>query len=858
MREEVHGRHPVRSKLWIPALALTILVAIIVLPPLISIKRYKSRIATAMSSSLGRPVHLSGVELRLLPRPGFVITDLTVEEDPAFGAEPVLHASEVKAAIRLFSLWRGRLEISRVSVDEASLNLARTDAGRWNMDTFFRTAAQVQPDGSKPRRQPLPYLEATNSRINIKRGLEKLPYSLVNADLSFWEENPGDWRVRLKGQPARTDVTLELGDTGIVQLEGNMRRAPELKLMPVHVEMEWRQAQLGQLSRLLIGSDPGWRGDLTAEMKLDGNAESAQVTTRLRAAGVHRAEFAPAEPLDFDANCGFAYHYSARTIEKLVCNSPLGNGRVLIAGNLPSDGQPKLSVQLDKIPAQAILDALRTVRNEIGVGLEANGTLSGRLDYDAAVPLASVVPQPAKSAHRRKPAANQATPPSPGPLTGSINLDSLRLSGGSLTQPILIQKAVLQPAPTDDGKSEILAGSSTVPAGAPAPLALAVRLTQAGYQVSIKGAGTPTRLRQVAQAAGLPEAGALDAIAGDPVTVDLSIEGPWLPAPEVLLAESAGAAPVPVLPAGPTQPVPDRLFGTITLHNANWKTDALPTAVQIPEAVLHLNGGSRTWDPIAFVYGPLKGTARVVLPVCDPDQECFPTVSIDFPALDAAELQAILLGSEKSSTLLSSVISRLTPSSEHKWPAFQGMLKAEAFFVGPITLQNASADLKVSPTGAELTSLDAELLGGQVHITGEVDKGDKPSYLLDGQAEEVSPVELCHLLEIKCGGQGINGTGKVQLAGFTGADLATSAKGTLHFEWKKGAITASDAANTVSSALTRFDRWSGDAEIANSAVTLSQNEIKTGARTATAKATISFGTPPKVVFGTAKPVSPKN
>ena len=46
-----------------------------------------------MSNSLGRPVRMSGVELRLLPRPGFVITDLTVEEDPSYGAEPVLHAS---------------------------------------------------------------------------------------------------------------------------------------------------------------------------------------------------------------------------------------------------------------------------------------------------------------------------------------------------------------------------------------------------------------------------------------------------------------------------------------------------------------------------------------------------------------------------------------------------------------------------------------------------------------------------------------------------------------------------------------------------------------------------------------------
>src|SRR3569833_1539917 len=316
MTQEAQSRQRRRFRLWMPALALTILVSIIVLPPLFSINRYKSRIASAMSNSLGRPVHLSGVELRLLPRPGFVITNLTVEEDPTFGAEPVLHANEVKAAIRLASLWRGRLEICRISVDEASLNLVHAPGGRWNMDSLFRTAAQADADGSKPRRQPLPYLEATNSRINIKKGIEKLPYSLLNADLSFWEENPGDWRVRLKGQPARTDVILELGDTGIVQLEASMRRAPELKVMPVHVEVEWRQAQLGQLSRLLIGSDPGWRGDLTAEMKLDGTAESAQVTTRLRATEVHQAEFAPAEPLDFDANCGFVYRHSARAIEK--------------------------------------------------------------------------------------------------------------------------------------------------------------------------------------------------------------------------------------------------------------------------------------------------------------------------------------------------------------------------------------------------------------------------------------------------------------------------------------------------------------------------------------------------------------
>jgi uncharacterized protein involved in outer membrane biogenesis len=860
MTEEAQSRQRRRSKLWMPALALTILVAIIVLPPLISINRYKSRIASAMSNSLGRPVHLSGVELRLLPRPGFVITDLTVQEDPTFGAEPVLHANEVKAAIRLFSLWRGRLEISRISVDEASLNLVRTTEGRWNMDSLFRTAAQAETVGSKPRRQPLPYLEATNSRINIKRGLEKLPYSLLNADLSFWEENPGEWRVRLKGQPARTDVTLELGDTGIVQLEASMRRAPELRLMPIHVEMEWRQAQLGQLSRLLIGSDPGWRGDLTAEMKLDGTADSAKVTTRLRASGVHRAEFAPAEPLDFDANCGFQYRYSARTIENLACDSPLGNGRLLIEGNLPSDGQPKLSVQLDKIPAQAILDALRTVRNEVGAGLEATGTLSGRLDYDATVPL-QPVPQPsARSLRHAKVSSNQPSP-SPGPLTGSISIDSLRLSGGSLTQPILIQKAALQPTRTDDAKSELLAGSSTIPAGAPTPMAVSVRLTESGYQVSIKGSGTPARLRQIAEAGGLKEAAALDAVAGDPVTLDLSIAGPWLPAPEILLAESAGlsAAPLNGGLATPSQPVPDRLNGMVTLHNASWKTDTLSIPVQISQAVLHLSGGTRTWDPVAFIYGPLKGTARVVIPVCDLAQKCLPTVSLDFPTLDAGELQAALLGAEKKETLLSNVISRFTPATEHKWPALRGTLRAEEFVLGPVTFHNAKADFELSPTQADLKTMDAELLGGQIHAAGKIENGNQPAYSLEGLAKGIDPVEFCRTLELKCSGKPIDLTGKIQLAGFSDSDLGSSAKGNLHFDWKKGAITgrALEADDPIPASLLRFDNWSADAEVGKNAITLGENTVRSGTRnTAIKTAVVTLGAPPKVTFSASKAVSP--
>src|SRR5580692_10453964 len=226
MTERDGGNGRIRQWLRIALATIAILVLVLVVPPLISVSRFKSQITQLISRSLGRPVRLSSVQAHLLPWPGFEISDLSVAEDPAYGAEPVLHASKVTASIRLLALFGGRIEIGKISVDEASLNLVRAGAGRWNLDSILRTAAaQAEPSSGTRRPAPLPYLEATNSRINFKNGAEKLPFSLVNADLSLWQDQPGDWRIRLRGQPARTDLNLDLADTGLVRLEARAQRA---------------------------------------------------------------------------------------------------------------------------------------------------------------------------------------------------------------------------------------------------------------------------------------------------------------------------------------------------------------------------------------------------------------------------------------------------------------------------------------------------------------------------------------------------------------------------------------------------------------------------------------------------------
>src|ERR1035437_5916064 len=107
MTDKTQTRQRNRRRLWLALAALAVLLAILIVPPFLSVSRYKAGITRLISASLGRPVRLSSVELRLLPRPGFLLTDLTVEEDPAYGVEPVLHANTVTASVRLLSLWRG-------------------------------------------------------------------------------------------------------------------------------------------------------------------------------------------------------------------------------------------------------------------------------------------------------------------------------------------------------------------------------------------------------------------------------------------------------------------------------------------------------------------------------------------------------------------------------------------------------------------------------------------------------------------------------------------------------------------------------------------------------------------------------
>ncbi len=897
MKDSAGGNERARRWLRIALAAIAVLVLVFVVPPLISVSAYKNQITQLIAQSLGRPVRLSSVQVKILPWPGFEISDLSVAEDPAYGAEPVLHANKVAASIRLLALLRGHVEIGKISVDEASLNLVRAGPGHWNLDSIFRTAAaQTASTSSARRTAPLPYLEATDSRINFKNGVEKLPFSLVNADLSLWQENPGEWRIRLRGQPARTDVSLHLEETGVVRIEASILRAAALRQMPLHLDLDWREAQLGQLARLVTGSDPGWRGDLTGELHLDGTADAAQITMRLRASGVHRAEFTPVAPLDFDARCGLLYHYAKRSIENLTCDSPLGDGQVHVAGEKPGeDSPPRFSVELDRIPVTAGLDALRTLRSGLAPDLEARGTVSGKIVYDARAQANAASDQPGPGA---KPGPNRGAKFSAehaGPLTGSLTVEGLILTGNSLSWPIqapkfTLEPAAIEPAPPmplaradqtgEENPAQALSGYVALPAGGAVPLVLNMRFALSGYQVTARGQASFERARELARVTGIPGTDALAAFAGEPISVDLVAEGPWMPNEEIA---SENALPADLAPVDVAEPsatnssggIPkadggDTLTGTVTMHNANWQADYLANHVVVNDATLHIGNRELRWDPVEFTYGPLKGTASLMLPAAcvpkqAPQQTCPAQFQMQFANLDASAFESALLGARAKGTLLSDLIDRIHPSSAPPWPPLEGTVNAGSLVLGPVTLQGVSASLRTVPTGVEITGFDAALFGGEVHLAGTLIKPandqDKPNFSLEGEFQNINASDVGRLLGLRWAGGDLNGNGNLELSGYTEADLAASAKGDLHFECGQGSISNANPpvvdsaikSVPIPAALARFDSWSGEAAIANGTIRLGQNTAIVGSRKQSVDATITFGNQPRLTFLPQKP-----
>lgn len=169
--------------------------------PYLSGNRFAPRIQAALENGLGRKVELGAVHFSLFRGPGFSVDKVVIHEDPAVGIEPIAYVGSLEAVPRVTSLFTGRLEFASIRLDDASINLAKTDGpsepGHWNFEPLL----------SRSVIRAIPELHVRSGRINFKFGETKSVFYLMDTDLDIAPPRvlvpAGAWSSRAN-LPART------------------------------------------------------------------------------------------------------------------------------------------------------------------------------------------------------------------------------------------------------------------------------------------------------------------------------------------------------------------------------------------------------------------------------------------------------------------------------------------------------------------------------------------------------------------------------------------------------------------------------------------------------------------------------
>jgi hypothetical protein len=752
-------RRTSRRLMW--AVVLAILLAL-VLPPFINVNRYRARVAGAISRALGRDVTVSSLEFKLLPRPGLVLHNFVAADDPSYGAEPMLRADTVTAYLRLTSLWRGRLEIGTLDLENASLNLVRRPDGHWNVEELVERASQVNPAPTgrvRPEARPrFPYVEATTGRINFKFGEVKKAFSFTDAEFALWLESENQWGVRLEARPMRTDVNIS--DTGTLTLDGRFQRAPNVRDTPLYVKLNYADAPLGQLTKLIYGRDRGWRGTVRASAVLTGTPASAGLTMDAQVSDFRRYDIATGEAFRLRTHCTGTYSSMGDSLYDLRCESPIGSGLLRIRGDAQSWGAGgyELDISGENIPADRLVAFARHAKKDLPSDLTAGGEVGGAFTVRKSP---STAPQWSGGGQTTDLTLHSSVLKQDLPL-GEIQFAVPSNSFSTTTKSRRSTRRT--PPPVAKNGFQLTVKPFPVPLGAASPATGSGEADEENYSLSLSGEAELGRLLSVAQALGVGTPGiGLEGSA----RVDVQVAGAWM----------GFAEPTPV--------------GKLQVSTATAELQGVSEPLVVDSATVLLQ--SQLVNMTSFSASFSKGgqfNGSATFPIhCTAPENCVLSFIVRAQDTSLARLNHLFnpeFSRQPWYRLLA--ISKRHDDVLSKLHA-QGRFLMPSFDVGDITATNVDGVLELSFGKLRIHELKADLLGGHQDGSWLADFTiSPPRFMGNGVVSRISMSQLASLMHDNWATGNVDATYSLQLAGMSAPKLWSSSTGTADFHWNNGAL----------------------------------------------------------------------
>jgi hypothetical protein len=386
----------IRKYIKVAVVTLAILLgAQIAASMLVRTGKMRSYLTARLERTFGRHVDVGQFSVQILPTPELDVAGVTIGEDLSFGREYFLRAEHLDASLRWMGLLRGHFEFGTISLTRPSLILVRSTNGRWNLEdwlppagaTTANNAGQYGPNQPAETANHLQKIDFDDGRINFKLGDEKRPFAFRSVSGSVEQVSPGRWQLQLEAEPWRSGI--ELQSTGLLHVRGDVAGTSS-RLQPAQIRILWDRVSLADLSRLIMGTDSGVRGELALDGEASiGNAPQGEqialgkwkFSLVARAAQVHRWDLTErGDNPQISAKFAGIWDVAAGRIRAEEMNIDLPHSNLHGSAEIEIADVPHWTVRVDSaaVTGQDVLACYRAYQPAVADGLSLDQFFQGQ------------------------------------------------------------------------------------------------------------------------------------------------------------------------------------------------------------------------------------------------------------------------------------------------------------------------------------------------------------------------------------------------------------------------------------------------------------------------------------------------
>jgi AsmA protein len=150
-------------------LVLLLVAAIIALPFILDVNRFRPELESKLSDALGREVKMGNLKLSLL-RGSIGVDNIIVADNPAFSHSPFVTTKSLKVSIELKPLiFSKEIRVTGIDLDRPAITIVHSSSGRWNFSDLGSKTG-VKTDKATESSGNIPHTNALIKELNILGG----------------------------------------------------------------------------------------------------------------------------------------------------------------------------------------------------------------------------------------------------------------------------------------------------------------------------------------------------------------------------------------------------------------------------------------------------------------------------------------------------------------------------------------------------------------------------------------------------------------------------------------------------------------------------------------------------------------